>query len=104
MTRTEIFEHLESIHVAKVYIMFSYENNELNIISNIIITTDGKYSVDWSHDVYSDTSYITEPIRNFDKSNCDSMDGLLTWNILNKKVIISGEKFRTTKEKFSEEI
>lgn len=66
--------------------------------------TDGRYSVDWNDDIYKDKSYITEPIFNYDKKDWLNIDGLLTWDVINKKLIISGEKEKCVKEKFSEEI
>ena len=104
MNKNEIFEKLELIHVSKVYVMFSYENGEISIISNIVITTDGKYAVDWSDDVYSDKSYIVKPIYEFEKYKEEYIDGLLTWDVCKKKVIISGERKRIEKEKFSQEV
>jgi hypothetical protein len=104
MTRSELFKRLNDIHISKVYVMFSYENKEISIISNVIIMQDQSYVVDWGDDVYSDKSYIVEPIYKYDFQNYDSVDGLLTWDVLKNKVIISGEKKIFTLEKFSEEV
>lgn len=104
MTRQEIFKRLESLNVSKVYITFFYNNNEINIISNIIIMTDGRYSVDWGDEIYSNKSYITDPIFSYDKEDWLTIDGLLIWDIINQKVIISGEKTKCSEEEFSEEI
>ncbi len=104
MNKYEIFKKLKKLHISKVYVMFSYENKEISIISNIVITIDGKYSVDWSEEVYSDKSYIVKPIHDFDKLNCDYIDGLLTWDVQKEKIIISGERKKINSEKFSQEI
>ena len=80
------------------------EKDKIDIISNIVIMTDGRYSVDWNDDIYKDKSYITEPIFHYDKKDWVNIDGLLTWDVVNKKLIISGEKEKCLKEKFSEEI
>ena len=69
MTKEEVFEKLEKLKISKVYISFFYEKNEVNIISNIVIMNDEKYYVDWNNEVYSDKSYITKPIFDFDKKD-----------------------------------
>lgn len=104
MTKNEIFKRLKSLNVSKIYITFFCEKDNIDIISNIVIMTDGRYSVDWNDDIYKDKSYITEPIFNYDKKDWLNIDGLLTWDVVNKKLIISGEKEKCVKEKFSEEI
>ena len=104
MNKQEIFKKLNDLNISKVYISFFYEKNEVNIISNMIIMKDERYSVDWGNDVYDDKSYITKPIFDYKKENWDIIDGLLTWDINNKKLIISGKKQKCIEEKFLEEI
>jgi hypothetical protein len=104
MTKHEIFKKLKSLNISKVYVMFSYENKNISIISNIVITVDGRYSVDWNEDVYSDKSYIVKPIFDFDKLDYNYIDGLLTWDAQKEKIIISGERKKINSEKFSQEI
>ena len=104
MNKQEIFKKLDNLNISKVYISFFYEKNEVNIISNMIIMKDERYSVDWGNDVYDDKSYITQPIFEYEKGNWEIIDGLLTWDVINKKLTISGKKQKCVEEKFSEEI
>ena len=104
MTKKEVFEKLEDLKVSKVYVSFSYEKSEINIISNIVIMKDGRYTIEWDNEIYSEKSYITKPIFDYEKSDWDIVDGLLVWDVFNKKLIISGEKEKCIKEKFSKEI
>jgi len=104
LTKIEVFEKLNELKVSKVYVSFSYEKGEVNIISNIIIMKDGRYTIEWDNEIYNDKSYITKPIFDYEKYDWDIVDGLLTWDVFNKKLIISGEKEKCIKEKFSKEI
>ena len=104
MNKQEIFKKLDDLNISKVYISFFYEKNEIDIISNIVIMKDQRYSVDWGDDVYDNKSYITKPIFDYNKEKWETIDGLLTWDVTNKKLIISGKKEKCLEEKFSEEI
>jgi len=104
LTKIEVFEKLNELKVSKVYVSFSYEKGEVNIISNIIIMKDGRYTIEWDNEIYNDKSYITKPIFDYEKGNWEIIDGLLTWDVINKKLIISGKKQKCIEEKFSEEI
>lgn len=103
MIYKKVFENLKNLHVSKVYVMFSYEK-EIEIISNIVVMDDNSYSVDWNNEIYEEKSYITKPIFDYNKKDFNYIDGLLTWDVAKEKIIISGERFKIKKEKFSQEI
>jgi ABC-type antimicrobial peptide transport system ATPase subunit len=104
LNKHEVFEKLELLNISKVYVSFFYENGKVDIISNMVIMKDGRSSISWDHDVYSDKSYIVKPIFDYEKDDWTIIDGLLTWDIINKKLIISGEKEKSIKHKFSSEL
>lgn len=104
LTKKEVFEKLVELGISKVYVSFFYEKGTINIISNMVVMKDGRSAINWDHDVYSENSYIVKPIFEYEKENWDIIDGLLTWDVVNKKLIISGEKEKSIKQKFSVEL
>lgn len=96
-TIKEIWDYLESLNVAKLYISYKAKkknNSELNIkIENTIVTckqaNDSK--ITWDSDLFKDDSFLINPIRKEHVDLNGKADGLLVYDNINRKIILKGK-------------
>ena len=105
----ELWQRLDEINVAKVFILFTVKKgkkdpNPIITIQSVMVTTNcGNNQIDWDNEIYSEKSFLTSPIQREFSEMDGKFDGMLVYNCGLKKVTISGTHTRKVREKFKRE-
>ena len=105
----DLWQKLDELNVAKVFILFTVKKKRKDLepvttIQSVMVTTNcGNNQIDWNNEIYSEKSYLTNPIQR-DFSNIEGkVDGMLVYDCKSRKVTLSGTHTKKIREKFKKE-
>jgi hypothetical protein len=110
MIENEIWNHLDSYNVCKIFILFKakFKNKTKKVeivIENIMATTKcGNNNIDFQGEIHNDKSFLTKPIYNEYENLVGKVNCILTYDNENKKIILSGKIEKKIFQNFQKEI